>query len=125
MTTTGNDTDSKSINNPCCLTYDLRYVNCRLLCSFSSWIKNKLLNHGRDLSYFVPRCVSIYITCYLKAAALLLNVLKRQKSQQSTRLLFYIIVFILHWCIPESVIAYLFLYFCGYFIPTCRLHFPH
>jgi hypothetical protein len=31
-----------------------------------------------------------YITCYLKAAALLLFVLERPKSQQSTSLLFYV-----------------------------------
>ena len=71
---------------------------------------------------------NLFITCYLKAAALLLNylVLDRQKSQHLaiTSLLLYIIVFILHWNIPESVINNLFLYFCGCFIPAFCSRFP-
>ena len=37
--------------------------------------------------------IYVYIPCYLEATALLLNVLERQKSQQSTRLLIYIIYY--------------------------------
>jgi hypothetical protein len=63
---------------------------------------NKIDYHAKgDIVYHImfvlacrDNCIRTYITCYLKAAAPLLNVLERLKSQRSTRLLFIYITYV-------------------------------
>ena len=61
--------------------------------SVRKWFTRKGASSNTSLFIFSHKTInktiifsSTYITCYLKAAALLLTVLKRQVSQQSTRL---------------------------------------